>query len=761
MKFPKEYRYIGKATPRKDAVEIVTGKAIYIEDVELPRMLHGKVLRSPYPHALIKKIDTSKAENSRGVRAVLTYKNVPEWKTGTPRHVRVLDRKVRFVGDAVALVAADTEEMAMDALAHIEVEYEQLPAVYDVEEAIKPDAPQLYDEFPGNLMPLDAPVFGPQTLSAVVLGNVEKGFAESDFISQGTFSYENIPNPLPLEPPGVIAQWEGSNRLTVWSATQSASWHRYMMLSKMGFPDIRTIGTQCGGSYGSKNYSAQPLFYAASLAKVTGRPVKVCFSKEEHFGAFVLRLASRFRGKVGLKKDGTVKAISGEWLVNTGAFSDQAQAQVAVGLGEAQLMLRCSNWDLRAKLVCTNRNASGIVRGFGGQELESALLPIVMKAMAAGDIDPIEFFKNNYVKPGDGYYWRDGKWWVSKGKDYSEAIESGAQAFGWTEKWKGWLKPSAVNHTKRTGVGVAVHGNADVGEDVSEAYVRLNPDATVTIHACVAEPGMGQRSSLCKMVAETLRISLDRVSITPPDSLINPFDFGLVGSRGTYAVGSAVISAAEDANEQLLKMAAPVLKTTPDNLDSEDGMVFIKGKPDTAIPWRAIIGLMHTCTGVGRFEPDYSMPNFLVLFAEVEVDTETGKLDLLKVVTATDVGQIIDPPSLEGQLYGSLGAAGIDTAIFEESVLDTNSGHILNMNLIDYKWRSFAELPRFDNKILETPIETHRYKAVGVGEVSTSPGPAAVLMAASNAVERRLDGYPLTPDRILKALGKINGDRIK
>ena len=756
MKFVKDYRFIGKATPRKDATDIVTGRAKYIDDLELPRMLHGKVLRSPYPHALIKNINTSRAEKFRGVRAVLTYKKVPQWRTGTPRHVAILDKKVRFVGDAVALVAAETAQMAQDALDLIEVTYEQLPAVFDVEEAIKADAPQLYDEFPGNLMPLDVPVFGPQTLSSMKLGDIEKGFKDSDFISEGTFSYENIPNPLPLEPPGVIAEWSGNNSLTVWSATQSASWHRFIMLSKMGWPDIRTISTQCGGSFGSKNYSAQPLFYAAALARVVGRPVKVCFSKEEHFGAFVLRLGSRFRGRIGIKKDGTVMAVQGEWLVDTGAFSDMAQAQVAVGLGEVQLMLRCANWDIQTKLVCTNRSASGIVRGFGGQEFESALLPILTQALEQGNIDPVEFFKKNYVKPGQGYCWRDGNQWVSKSKDYSEAIERGAQTFGWAERWRGWLKPSEINKNKRVGVGVSVHGNADVGEDVSEAYVRLNPDATVTIHACVAEPGMGQRSNLCKMVAETLKLPLERVNMTPPDSLINPFDFGLVGSRGTYAVGSAVISAAEDAREKLFEMAAPLLKVEPQDLDSEDGMVFVRGESEKGIHWRRVIGLMHTCTGFGRFEPDYSFPNFLAMFVEVEVDTETGKLDLLRVVTATDVGQIIDPPSLEGQLYGGLGAAGIDTAIFEETVLDSNSGQILNLNMIDYKWRSFAELPRFDNEILETPMQTHRYKAVGVGEISTSPGPSAVLMAASNAVGLRLSEYPLTPDRILKALGKIN-----
>ncbi|UCB49921.1 MAG: xanthine dehydrogenase family protein molybdopterin-binding subunit, partial [Deltaproteobacteria bacterium] len=292
----QDYRYIGKPTPRKDAVQIVTGRAKYIDDMEMPRMLHGKVLRSPYPHAHITSIDTSKAETIPGVKAVLTYKNAPNWTTGTPRHVRVLDRRLRFVGDAVALVAAVTRELATAALDRIHVEYEQLPAVYDVEEAIKPDAPQLYEAYPGNLLPFDVPLFGPKTLRGVVLGDVEEGFEEADFVGEGTYAYENIPNPLPIEPPGVIAEWTEPNKLTVWSATQSVTWHRHMMMPRMGFPDIRAIGTQCGGSFGSKNYSGQPFFYAAALAKAAGRPVKVCFTKEEHLGAFALRLGSRFRG---------------------------------------------------------------------------------------------------------------------------------------------------------------------------------------------------------------------------------------------------------------------------------------------------------------------------------------------------------------------------------------------------------------------------------------------------------------------------------
>jgi xanthine dehydrogenase molybdenum-binding subunit len=458
-----------------------------------------------------------------------------------------------------------------------------------------------------------------------------------------------------------------------------------------------------------------------------------------------------------MKKDGTVTAVSGEWLIDSGAYSDMPQAQIAVGCGEAQLVLRCPNWDLKTRLVCTNRCASGVIRGFGGQELESSFGPILHGLMEQADLDPVDFFKKNYVKPGDEYLWREGNIWTCRGKDYSTVMDEGAEAFGWKEKWRGWLKHTAIRGNKRIGVGVGVHGNADVGEDESEAYVRLNPDGTAVIHVLISESGMGQRNSLCKMAAEVLQLPLERIHVTPVDTLLNPYDFGLVGSRGTYAVGSAVIKAAKDAKKQLLELAAPKLKAFPEELDSRDGTVFVKDKPERSISWSRAIGLMQTCMGFGRFEQDFSVPNFLILFIEAAVDTETGRIDLTHALGASDVGRIIDPLSLEGQIYGSLGSAGVDSAVFEESVMDSNSGRLLNMNMMDYKWRTFLDLPLFQNKILETPFPTRSFGAIGLGEISTSPGPAAVLMAVSNAVGQRFYDYPLTPDKILKALGAVEG----
>jgi xanthine dehydrogenase molybdenum-binding subunit len=316
------------------------------------------------------------------------------------------------------------------------------------------------------------------------------------------------------------------------------------------------------------------------------------------------------------------------------------------------------------------------------------------------------------------------------------------------------LKPSAVDGTKRRGIGVGVHGNADIGEDASEANVRLHPDGTAMLFSCVTEHGTGQRTNFVKMVAEVLQLPIERVSVTPSDSLINPYEFGPAGSRGTYAIGSAAIAAAEDAKRKLFELMAPMLQADPSDLDTKEGFVFAKSHPEKKIPWKAM-SVDRTITGYGRFEPDYTLTNCMMTFVEVEVDTESGKVTLQGVVNTTDVGQVIDPPGLEGQLNGCLGAAGIDSALFEETILDRSSGHILNANLIDYKWRTFAELPPIGNVVFETPFPSHRFHAVGVGEIATSPGPVAVLMAVSNAIGVWLHEYPATPERVLKALGKV------
>jgi len=753
------YRHIGKRLPRKDANDIVRGRSKYINDLTRPGMLYAKVLRSPHPHANLKSIDTSKAESLPGVRSVLTYKNAPNWMVGLPPSLPVLDKKVRYVGDAVALVAARTAEIAEEACNLIRVEYEVLPAAYDPVDATKAGATPLYAQFPKNVLPPGCPPFGPNALTGLKRGDVEQGFQEADVVTEGLYAYEGIANPLPPEPPGVIVEWTGANAFSIWSSNQSPSMIKWKIQGRMGFPDIRSFGGPTGGGYGSKNSPVQLIYYTAALAKASGRPVKLVYTKKEHFDCYVLRLGSRIRGKVGMKKDGTVTAMSGDWTVNTGVFSENTQGQVAVGCGHVQLMLRCSNWDLKNSIVVTNRNASGIIRGFGGQELKSSFLPILTLAMEKAGIDPLAFYGKNFIKPGDKFWWRDGIQYTYRGVDYWPALAKGAETFDWKNKWKGWLQPTAVNGPKRRGVGIGVHGSADVGEDTSEAWVRLSPDGRAVIFSPLSEAGMGERSSVCKMAAEVLNLPLDDVNVAPADTMINPFDFGLAGSRGTFAVGSAVISAAEDARQQLFEMAAPMLQAKPSEMETQDGQIWAKSNPQKKLPWIAVMGLERTIQGRGIFHQDFTLSSFIALFTEVEVDTETGVVELKRVLTATDVGQIIDPASLENQFNGCLGAAGLDTATFEESVLDPSTGRILTANMIDYKWRTFADLPEMQHVILETPMPTHRFGAVGVGEITTTPGPSAILMATSNAIGKHMVNYPITPDKILTALGKLQGGK--
>jgi CO/xanthine dehydrogenase Mo-binding subunit len=744
------YRYIGKDTPRKDARDIVTGRARYIDDVRLPGMLFGRALRSPLPHANIKNIDVSKAAALPGVKAVLTYKDVPDFEWGIPNHMRILDKKVRFVGDAMALVAAESYEIADQALELIDVEYEPLPACYDVEEAIKPGQAQLYDRYPNNIIPQIT-----KLLQNVEKGDVDKGFEEADEIIEGTGFYECFPNPLPPEPPGVIAYWERPDKLVVYTATQSVGLNKYLAQPFFKMIDVQFIATQCGGSYGTKNANLTPIGYAAVLSGATRQPVKIYYTKEEHLAAYSLRISCRINARVGIKKDGAVTAVTGDWFVNTGSGSEAAPHEIAVGCGELQLALRCPNWDLHSTLVLTNRAPTGIVRGYGGQELESSILPIMGMAMEKVDVNPVDFFKKNFVRAGDEYFWRDGRRYVYRGVDFSKAIDNGAAEFGWNEKWKGWGKPTSAKGQKRRGVGLGIHCNADVGEDYSEAWVKLTPDGRAFILVAVSEAGQGQRSSLCKMAAEVLKLPLEHVNMSEPDTDGNPFEMALVGSRGTYTVGTAVIQAAEDARRKLLELASPVMNLDPEELDTEDGYIFAINDPDNRILWRKATGIQRTVLGQGRFEQDFTLSNFLMTFVEIEVDTSTGQLKLINVLNSAGCGQVISPASLEGQLHGALGAAGLDTAIFEGGILDPTTGRMVNANLIDYKWRTFNDLPQFTNITLDTPMPSHRFHAVGVGEISTSPGPSAVLMAVYNAIGRRIMDYPFTPDKVLSALDKI------
>ena len=761
-----EYRHIGKVRRRQDGRAIVTGKAIYCDDIKIKDVHYAKVLHSPYPHAQIISIDTSAAEALPGVKGVMTYKNAPAWKTGVPFHRPVMDRHVRYTGDPVAAVAAVSPEIAEEALDLIKVEYEQLPAVYDVEDAILPGAPEVYREEdnieskgyryennclpPGSWFEGDDPPF-----YRIQEGDVEKGFAESDVIVEGKVSYDKPTFPGAPESPFIAARWEDDTHITVWAPSQGPNMVARPLAATIG-AHIFTTTPNVGGSYGNKDALGYTAMLIVALSKVTRCTGKYAMTKEEHLLVYERRLSNKFIGKIGITRDGHMKALQGDWLVSTGISSELTQGQVAEGLGELNLVLNKNpNWDITAKVVVSNITPVGIARGFGGQELKACALHLLNRALKQIDMDPVTFFKKNFCQAGDQYYWRTGHKYSNPVINYDKCFDVAAEKFGWYKKWKGWGVPSRVEGSKAYGVGFSIHSSGDPQSDETFAYVRLENDQVI-VHCVVSEFGNGQRLALAKTAAEILNIPVENVTVAPADNGITPADFGAAGSRETITAGGAVGQAAMAAKKKLLEEAAVKMGCAPDELDTRDLVVFKKEDPSVSLPWMAICPMYYSITGQGMVEGDFNHNNCVMNFVEVEVDLDTGVAKIVDALGASDVGQIINPIELKMQFEGGLGSAGMDTAHLEEYVLDTNIGRFMTHNLIDYKWRTFNNLPSFDTSILESRFPTaNPFGAIGIGEITGAGGPPAVMMAIENAIGgAQIDEYPANPARILKALGK-------
>ena len=488
------------------------------------------------------------------------------------------------------------------------------------------------------------------------------------------------------------------------------------------------------------------------FSRLTGHPVRFRMNKEDQLTIHEMRLASRFTARFSIK-DGIMTSVKGHWYVMPGYTDDAGYCITAVGLGEMQVALaKCKNWDIDTCMYATNTISCGTVRGFGGQELKSAMMPVIDGMLAKCDIDPVQFFYDNFVRAGDRYMWRDCNWWTCHEVDYREAITEAAEKFGWKDKFKGWYKPTSVNGSKRIGVGVSIHGNGDVGEDNSEAIVRLHTNGSVILNQSLVESGQGQRAACAKMVAEVLNVPFEAVTVTNTGTVDNPVEFGLCGSRGTLTSGTAATRAAEDALRQLQVMASAVFRCSPNEIETCDGFCWVSNKPDNKLPWAAIIPYSTSITGFGRWKANYAQPNMCINFVEVEVDMETGEAKLLRELIGTDVGQIIDPKALEMQLQASIGSAMVDTGTFEETIYDKYTGRIMTNNLIDYKWRPFNEFPPIDLVVKEGQPNISRFKAVGVGEISGSAGAAAISMAISNAIGKHYIKYPATPVNVLQAI---------
>jgi xanthine dehydrogenase molybdenum-binding subunit len=767
-----ELSVVGKHLPRVDAVAKVKGEATYVPDMQLPGMLHARFLRSPHPHARIVKINTKKAESLPGVRGVLTHKNVPKVH---PRNKLeyLLNETLLYAGDEVAMVAAETKEIAEEALKLIEVEYEVLPAVFDAEEAMQPDAPLVHPEHGSNVYH-GAPGCTPEGWISLNIGDVDKGFAEADYIVDGTYETPMQHGVSPM-PRSAIARWNG-NKLTCWADTMAPMnvWFDLARCLNMPQSDVRLIVERPVGELGRKEPEKTTIL-TALMAKRTGRPVKTAFTREEDFIASKRRLDYKTYGKIGVKQDGTITAVYHRAITNCGADAQSPLNVMATTVCKAFVVLyRSQNARSEGCTVLTNTNNHGAVLGFGDPEGDFCIDRLADEAAEKIGMDPIEFRLKNCVRYGDKTYER---MQLLAGKDprrgiagpdldMQEVITRAADKADWKKKWRGWTTPVEVSGAKRRGIGIAM-GIHHCMHNPYSAAVKMNQDGTANVLTCAVEHGQGCATIMIQVVAEALGLHYEDVNATMADTAATPLGSGNAGSSGTGSAVNAAKLAAEDARRKLFEIAARALDSKPDDLEAKDRRIYVRSNPEKGISIADACRLGYQVMGVGlnpspnslRDEKTGELLNALaiaVVVAEVEVDTDTGELNVISMSSANDCGRAINPAMVENQI--DLGVVmGNGWIRSENFVIDKSTGVLLNPNLLDYKLMTFLDIPKGKDtqvSVVENPTSWGPYGAKGFSETAMVAVAPAIANAVYNAIGVRIRGTHFTPDRILEALGK-------
>ncbi|MFC1946107.1 xanthine dehydrogenase family protein molybdopterin-binding subunit [Chloroflexota bacterium] len=768
----ESYTVLGKRLPRVDAVAKVKGEITYLPDIQLPGMLHARFLRSPHAHARIKRIDTTKAESLPGVRALLTHENAPEIHPLDKLEYLLCDT-MHYSGDEVAVVAAETKAIAEQAVRLIDVEYEVLPAVFNAEEAMKPNAPLVHPEHGSNLFH-GQPKCTEDGWFRVGFGDVEKGFAEADFIVENTFETPKQYTCSPI-PRAVLCQWQG-DKLTCWADTQTPMLTWFDLSRCLGIPqsDIRLI-VHCVGSYGCKVPEKNSII-AALLARSTGRPVKIEYTREEDFLSVARRMDYKAWGKIGVRNDGTIAAFSNRVITNCGNDSQASLRVLATSATKTFIMLyRCPNVYFEGCSVLTNTPHHGAMLGFGDPEANLCMERLIDEAAEAVGMDPTEFRQLNCVRYGDQAYDQNQlmmgqdprRGIVGNDIDMGACIRQVAQDSAWKEKWQGWKTPVSVDASLRRGIGIAT-GMHHCSYTNYAAMVRMNQDGTANVLSGAVEIGQGCATVMVQVVAETLGLEYGDISTTLADTAATPIGWGNTGSMGTSSAVTAVKHAADDARKKLLEIAAVELGVEPSALTMKDRKILVNAQPEKNISVAEACRKGFQIIGVGlNPHPDtirdpktgevvmhYAAAGVV---AEVEVDTSTGEIRLLKISSANDCGKAINPALVENQidLGVIMGNGWIRT---EDFVIDESTGVMLNPNLLDYKLMTFLDAPKRDEiskTILELPSAWGAYGAKGFSETAMVAVAPAIANAVYNAIGVRIRGDHCTPDRILSALGKM------
>ncbi len=739
----KELTIIGKRHPKIDGWERVSGKAVYASDIYLPGMLYGKSLRSPHPHARVVNIDAEKARALPGVKAVLTPKDIAAFSwdksPGRGHHdMPILADVARFAGDDIAVVAAVDEDRAQEALDLIKVDYQILPFVLDPEEALKPTAPKIHPA--GNL------VRGkPSTL---IRGNIEKGFQEADLVYEGKYSTPMLQH-VSAEPRVCVAQWE-RGKLTVWDSSQYtfATQAGLAHILKIPMSKVRVICEFMGGGFGDKLQPERYSVLAAILSMKTGHPVRIEFTREENFLAAHHRYPTVCYLKYGAKKDGTLTAIQAKVVGDMGGYCHLDGAFDVIGT--MKVVYRCPNLKGEGYTVYTNKPEGGAMRCVGhpaGDFAQEVHMDIMAEKLG---LDPVDFRLKNHAVLADGD--QDRKVPFSSNA-MEECIRKGAEAVGWAQQWQ---KPGASPGPLKKGLGMAIHACRHGAMFLpSTGMVKINSDGTVNVLIGTADLGGNQKSTMAIIVAEELGIPLQTVSVTSADTDTTLDTGSTGGSKQTIGSGNAIKLAAADAKRQLFEIAARELKTEKENLELRSGRIYPLGS-DTGI---AITDVLKKAPAAITGRGTASLPKgmithcFAAHFVEVEVDTLSGKIRVLKLVAAHDAGKVINLLGAENQIDGGA-IQGMGFGLTEDQIFDNATGICLNPNLVDYKLFTMKDVPEIHTVFIE-PIDRHGpFGAKGIGEPPYGPPAPAIANAIYNAIGVRITELPMNIRSILEGLSK-------
>jgi 4-hydroxybenzoyl-CoA reductase alpha subunit len=760
-------RVVGRAQRKVDAVAKVTGQTRFADDLFLPRMLFAKLLRSPHPHALIVKVDTRKAAELEGVKAVLTGQDLPIpfgiLPVSQDEHALALD-KVRFVGDPVAAVAAVSEEIATQALELIEVEYHPLEAIASPEEAIAKPEPRIHDYGDGGNW---------HKLIHLEFGNVEEGFAEADLVLEDCYFYQGSTH-LPMEQHAAVADWSPQGKLTLWSSTQTPHYVHRALAKVLQLPPsrIRVIACPNGGGFGGKSDPFSHEIVVAKLAMVTGRPVKITLTREEVFYCHRGRHPTLMWVRAGVKRDGSITALHFKSLLDGGAYGSYGVASTYYTGALQTVTYRVPRYKFQGARAFTNKPPCGPKRGHGTPQPRYALEIHLDKIAERLGIDPAELRLRHLVPPNSltANYLRVGS--MGLGACIRKVVEGS----GWKEKFRKLPYGRGVGLACSSyicGAGLPIYWN---NMPQSGVQLKLDRGGGVTVYCGSTEIGQGSDSVLAYVTAEVLGIDPFDIAVVTADTDLTPVDLGSYSSRVTLMTGNAAIQAAQKARDLLASAVAQKLDVPPSRLEFAGGRVFDVQDPERGVDFAEAVRIAEAAFGTISTAGSYTPPppagryrgagvgpspaySYSAAVAEVEVDPETGIVRVPTIWIAHDVGQCINPAAVIGQIEGSV-YMGLGEALMEEMAYRANRNLVHKIpSMLEYKSPTTLEMCDVVTYLVEDPDPGGPFGAKEVGQGPLLPVPPAIANAVYDAVGVRIDEIPITPEKVLKALkAKAKGD---